>query len=102
MLNKNGVGADQQKQCPAYLSTVPLLNDQLIQAPFLGGPFEHALLDAILGDEAEDVHLLCLSNRISMIHSLQISLWIPKGQQKNEPRDERLNIYKWVLSVTIV
>jgi hypothetical protein len=38
---------------------------------------EHRLLDAVLGDEPEDVHLLRLSDTMSSVHSLKISLWIP-------------------------
>jgi len=43
----------------------------------LGGTLEHTLLEAVLGDEPEDVHLLRLSDTMSSVHSLKIGLWIP-------------------------
>jgi len=43
-----------------------LLDDQLIQPQLVCS----ALLDTVLCDEAEDVHLLRLSNTMSTIHGL--------------------------------
>jgi hypothetical protein len=59
-----------------YLSLLrpALPNDPLIQPQLLSGTFKHTLLDTIFGDEAEDVHLLRLSNTMSMIYRLQIGL----------------------------
>ena len=58
------------------LLPTPLIN-QLIQTEHLGSTIEHMLLDAVLGDEPEDVHPPRQSNTMSSAHGLQISLWIP-------------------------
>jgi hypothetical protein len=56
-----------------------LLNNQLIQTKLLRSTLEHTFLDAVLGDEPKDVHLLRLSNSMSAVHSLEIGLRIPSG-----------------------
>ena len=63
---------------PAFgllLST--LLNDKLIETKLLGGTLEHTLLDTTFCNEAEHVYLLCLSDSVSTVHSLQVGLGIP-------------------------
>ena len=54
-----------------------LLNDELIKTELLRSALEHALLDTVLRNEAEHVHLLRLSDPVSTIHRLQVSLGIP-------------------------
>lgn len=54
-----------------------LLNDKLIKTKLLRGALEHALLDTALRNEAENIHLLRLSDSVSTVHSLQVGLGIP-------------------------
>jgi len=60
-----------------------LLDDQLIQTQFLCSTLEHTLFDAVLSDEAEDINLLRLADAMSAIHCLQISLRIPRMQERS-------------------
>jgi len=50
-----------------------------IEQPATRSVLQHPLLDAVRSDEPEHIHLLCLSDPVCPIHSLQIRLWIPKA-----------------------
>jgi hypothetical protein len=50
-----------------------------IKQPATHNALQHLLLDTVCSDEPEHIHLLCLSNPVGPIHSLQIRLWIPKA-----------------------
>src|SRR6202020_931630 len=50
-----------------------------IEQPATHSALQHLLLNAVHSDEPEHIHLLCLSNPVGPIHSLQIHLWIPKA-----------------------
>jgi len=74
----------------------PLLNDELVEAQFLGGTLEHTFLNRILTrrqltsvnlhnkcthlcDKPEYIDLLRLSDTMRTIHSLKIGLGIPNA-----------------------
>lgn len=55
-----------------------LLNDKLVKTKLLRGALKHTFLDTTLRNEAEYIHLLRLSDAVGTVHSLQVSLWIPR------------------------
>lgn len=55
-----------------------LLNDELINTELLCSVLKHVLLDTVLHNEVGHIHLLHLSNLVSTVHHLQVSLEIPE------------------------
>jgi len=53
------------------------LNDLLVNVELVTRTLEHAFLDRVLGDEAEDAHFVALTDAMSAILCLHIALWVP-------------------------
>lgn len=66
-----------------------LLDDELIQPQLLSSTFQYLLLDGVFRYESEDVNLLRLTDTMSAIHSLQISLRIPRIEKSYCETDKR-------------
>lgn len=66
------------------LRRAALLDNKLVEAQLLRGALEDLLLDGVLGDEAEDVDLLGLTDAVGAVHGLEVGLRVPAWQYKGE------------------